>query len=135
MKRQTNCQYYVKCRECGWEGYTLLRGYENGYLYLKCEKCGTKNLYLNPPPKKDIIFIGGSLIQDLSHLITSSAKNCWTFLTSQPTTRKLALGIGTLTTAILILCLLTLKEYSYHLMAATLGTIASTIALVLRKGE
>jgi len=129
------CRYYVKCRECGWEGYTLLRGYENGYLYLKCENCNARNLYLKPPARKDIIFIGGTALQDFTYFIKMTARSSWTWISEQPMLKKLTLGGGIFTALILLLCLTIFKEYSLHILIVTLGTITSTIALALRKGE
>jgi len=147
MRKLSNSHYYIKCRECGWEGYTLLRGYGgNGYLYLECENCGARNLYINPPPKNDTIFIGGTILHDFAHFAAKSVvsgvhsvknmlKNSWTWFTSQPRLRKFTLGGGLTVVLVFMICLVMFRTYFYHFLAATIGSIAGTLALFFREGE
>jgi len=146
MNKATKSSYYVKCRECGWEGYTLLRGYgSNGYLYLECENCGARNLYINPPPKGNgKIYIGGTILHDLTHIISKlillgtyqikiTLENGWTWLNNQPKLRKYSLGGGFIISLSLIACLIIFRTYFLQFLIATIGTIASTLALIFRK--
>jgi len=147
MRKMTEGHYYVKCRECGWEGYTLLRGYgSDGHLYLECENCGARNLYVSPPPKEDVIFIGGTVLHDLAYLFAKSAflvtrsvriavKNGWTWFSNQPKLKKFTLSGGFVAALTFLVCLVMFKTYFFHFLAATIGTIAGTLALVFKGGE
>ncbi len=136
MRSSREYYYHVKCRECGWEGYTLLRGYHGGgYLYLECERCGARNLYLNPPSRKDVIFIGGTAIHDFAHAIGMAVRGGWDRISAQPMSRKIVLGGGITIALVFLVCLMMFREYTLHFLIAGAGTIASALALALRRGE
>ncbi len=50
--------YRVKCRACGWEGETLLRGYVSSFYYVECPRCGSRLLMSRPPPPGTRLKIG-----------------------------------------------------------------------------
>jgi len=148
MGKRTKSCYYVKCKECGWEGYTLLRGYgSNGYLYIECEKCGARNLYTNPPPRTDkAVVIGGSILFDLTHLLVNlillgfhqfkiSLQNGWTWFKQQPKFKKYTLGGSLTATLVIVICLIIFQTYFLHFLIAAIGTVAGVLTILFRSEE
>ncbi len=147
MDKRTKSCYYVKCKECGWEGYTLLRGYgSNGYLYIECEKCGARNLYTNPPRTDKAVVIGGSILFDFTRLLINlillgfhqlkiSLKNGWTWFKQQPKLKKFTLGGSLTATLVIVICLIIFQTYFLHLLIAAIGTAAGALTILFRSEE
>jgi len=95
----TDKMYHVRCKVCGWEGYTWLRGYINGgLLYIECQKCGSRSLFVSPPVPSHEIVIGTSVFDELMKTFTA----VFTTIMGGLTTITRHIRLGTLTTSRLI---------------------------------
>jgi len=112
-------EYRVQCKVCGWEGYTLLRGYHSSFYYIECPNCGSRVLFAFPPdPNKKIkISFGFSdlLVLGMLSFLLDAVAWAWAHR------RGLLLGLSGFSVSLLLATLLLPDAFLGLLISAVIG--------------